>query len=508
MDPLTRWAVIGTSRQEHLDETAEPLDALAAGVLAKLPDASAPQRILLAAGARAVATVAGAAVTKNADPAPAAAPETRPACSAKATRLLEDILREGQKELLLEALALLDRAGLRLPHALLPGALGARGEALRSAARRVLGERGPWLARMNPAWEWATTPADAPDIAAIERAWLEGASPGRRDALARARAIDPAKARAWLEASWSSEKADERAAFLTVMATGISDDDEPFVSAQLRDRASAVRDAAQALLPRLVRSAFVARMIARTDAVLHFSGGALSVKPPESTDPDAARDGLSARPPQGVGALAFWLSRALSAIPPSHWRTRFDTNAATLVHAAEKTDWAGALCEGWTKAALLHEDPEWLAALWEFWQRCDEKVAIAPIANAMLVQILQRLPPAEAASRVEPLFGEGPTRIHLSMALCALASPWPESIGLRYIAALEREIHTTSLRTQAMMASLRDAALALPHAVLPRALQVLAAFEREQRENRLTPQLLSFMEVLRVRHELVQEIHP
>jgi len=409
-DPLTQWALVGTERQDHI---ASPPEPLAQSALAKLTDLPLEQRMLLAAGVCGVAsTAAGRPLPKSdGDSSPPSANETRPACSAKVARRLEDMLRGHHKELLLEALTLLDGAGLRLPHVLLPLALGVRTPAHRRAVRPVLGERGAWLARINPAWAWVTA-GDAPPRDAKDRARENGA-PGP-DALARA--------------------------------------------------------------------------IALAEGVLHFEPPVLTVHPPL----------------RGVGARSFWLSQLLSDIPPSHWTSRFSAGPEVLVRAAEKTEWAAALGEGWTKAALLHQDATWLAELWDFWQRCDEKVVSPAVANAMLVQILQRLPAAEAARCVEPLFGDAKTHIDLSMALCALGTPWPESISVRYIEALHRELRAMSPRWRAILTSLRDAATALSPAELAPALTSLGPLATDAGPRAL----VEFIEVLRIRHELVQEIRP
>ncbi|WP_394827657.1 DUF5691 domain-containing protein [Pendulispora albinea] len=407
MDALTRWAVAGTSRQTELTGDADPLAERIVGAL----DAPLEHRMLLAAGARAVAETAGARALESHHPFPPAEAESRPACSAKAARLLETILRGQHKELLLEALVLLDRAGQRLPHALLPRALNARSEAHRAATRRVMGQRGIWLARMNPAWEWAlTSPASKP-------------------------------------------------AFRPRAAAPLAPED-----------------------------------VARLDEVLALDAGELTA--------------LVVRlRPQGIGARAFWLSRTLAEIPPSHWTERWTMSAAALVAAAERTDWAAALCEGWTRAALLHGSTEWLRALWDFWQRCDEKVASLSVANAMLVQIVQHLPEAEACACVEPLFGEMaiPSRITLPMALCALSTPWPDAIGARYIEAIRRELGTGSSRMYAIVASLRDASLALSHASVRLACATLDGEGPPPSSHRA---FVEFMDVIRIRHELVQEIAP
>jgi hypothetical protein len=510
MDPLTGLALVGTTRQsEPTAESGPPADP----ILASLSEVPMERRVLLAAGARTAAAMAGRRSLRSAEPVGVAPAETRPACSEKAARIVRDLLRGHHEELLPEALRLLARAGQRLPHALLPGALRVRGGELRAAVRPVLGERGAWLARMSETWSWAVAAPTSASFEELERAWTDGTAAARRELFTRARELDAPRARAWLEATWASEKADERAALLAGMLEGISADDEVFVEAQLRDRASSVREAAQTLLAHLPEGAFARRMTARADAmvdfkrsVLAFAGkrGSLVVTPPETMDQDAERDGLG-KPPQGVGARAYWVARALAAVPVTHWTTRFGTAPKELVAAAEATDWASAVCEGWTRAALVTGDAAWLGALWEFFQRSDEKSVTPQVTAAMSVAILRRMTPADAAARVEQTLGNAGSRIDIGTALGSIPSPWPESLGMRWLAALQGELRSSSPPSR-LLVTVRLAATALPAACFARALEPIEL--PEDTAPFWADPLAELTDVVRLRHDLVQEIAP
>jgi hypothetical protein len=386
-----------------------------------------------------------------------------------------------------------------------------RTDALRAAVRPVLGERGPWLARMHEPWGWAVAAPAAASLDELERAFTEATASARREVLARARSLDAAKARAWLEATWAAEKADERAALLACLHTGLSPADEAFVEAQLRDRAGAVREAAQSLLAHLPESAFVRRMTARADAMLSFkrsalarvglgNGGSLAVSPPEAMDAEADRDGLG-KPPQGVGAKAFWLTRALAAVPVAHWTARFERTPAELVAAAEATEWAGAVCEGWVRSAIVGGSAEWLGALWEMFQRSDDKTVAKSIAYAMASMLLQKMAPDDAARRVEALFAGG-GRVDIGTALLTLPSPWPLRLGERWLEMARREL-AGGAGPSAGLATLRFAALALPAESLERAIHLGDALSAD---SIWAGPLADFVDVVRLRHDLVKEI--
>jgi hypothetical protein len=276
-----------------------------------------------------------------------------------------------------------------------------------------------------------------------------------------------------------------------------------------------VREAAQSLLAHLPESAFVGRMTARADAMLSFKrsalarvglgkGGSLVVSPPESMDKDADadRDGLG-KPPQGVGAKAYWLARTLAAVPVGHWEARFELEPAELVAAAEATDWAGTVCEGWARSAIVGEaaSAEWLGALWEMFLRSDEKTVAKSIAYAMAGVLLQKMTPDDAATRVEALFASA-GRVDIGTALLTLPSPWPVRLGERWMEMARREL-AGGAGPSAGLATLRFAALALPAECLERAIGLGEALSAD---SIWAGPLADFVDVVRLRYDLVKEI--
>jgi hypothetical protein len=500
MDPLTRLALVGTARQS--DPPAD-LPPGAGAIVTKLAELPLERRVLLAGGARAAAAMAGHLPGDHKASVLVSPPETLPPCSPKAARLIGDMLQGHHEELLAEAFGLLERARQRLPHSLLPSALRVRGDENRVAARAVLGERGAWLARMNDSWSWAAGATATEAIDELAKAWEDGSPVQRRAIFARARRVDVPRARGWLETTWASEKADEREALLSLLSEGLGNEDEAFLETQLRDRASGVRAIAQTLLARLPASAYVRRMTERADAMVDLREG-LDVRPPDAVDDAAERDGVLRKPPAGVGAKEFWLVACFGAVPPPHWSARFRADPNALVAAAEASDWGAAVCEGWTRAALISRDATWLLALWGYWQRTDEK-GTPRVAGELLVQIVSTLPPALATSCVEPLFENAKTRIELATALAALPTPWPSAIGDRFVKHLREEVRNPTAGAVRTLALLRKAALALPPACFEACLapievpDTMVAWQRG---------LADFSDLIRLRNDLVQEIVP
>ena len=336
IDNLTRLALTGTSRQPNAAIYTElPVDPL----LESLAEESTERRLLLAAGAAALYRSAGKPLLLAPPATSAAAVETRPPCSAKVAQLLVDLVGTKQVELIVEAVQLLDQAGRRVPHDILPLLLGVADVNLRKVLRPILGERGRWLAPFNPDWQWAVDRIDElpASLSDLETVWNEGTLAARVAVLARLHELEPVRAREWLSQAWPQEKAEPRAELLTAIGPRLSADDEPFLDTALDDRSLAVRKQAAALLARIAGSRLSQRMIARADSILAYEppkagmlsklralagagGGKLIVTPPQEIDAAWERDGIPAKVPQGVGQRAYWLRLVLSGVPLPHWR--------------------------------------------------------------------------------------------------------------------------------------------------------------------------------------------
>jgi hypothetical protein len=194
------------------------------------------------------------------------------------------------------------------------------------------------------------------------------------------RRVAPALARELVAATWASEKADDRAAFLETYAAGLSMDDEPFLEGSLDDRSKEVRRVSAGLLARLPDSRLAARMLERVRPLLEWSGGEkprmlglrpgqparLQVTLPKACDKAMVRDGVEPKPPpdrKGMGEKAWWLFQMLSAIPPSAWSQQWGAAPAELLVAATAGEWSELLLGGWAAAAQTFGDIAWAEEL-------------------------------------------------------------------------------------------------------------------------------------------------
>ena len=430
MDALTRAAVAGTSR-ETPPASGLPTDGLFESATGKSPQ----RELLLRAGTRAVYRAAGRLAESGIEAPQPAPDETIPACSAKAAELLGRLFVDQRTSILLEALERLRLAGLRLPHALLPGAMNVV-EELRVA---VLGERGRWLARLNPEWAWAV--GDEGDLRDV---WDEGDLKERTSVLRRVRGRDPALGRAWLSETWRQEKADARSAMLEAFEENLSPEDEPFLESSLSDRSMKVRAVAADLLARLPGSAYALRNAERAEAIIAgyeppstgFLGrsrsGTLMVVLPPAVDEGWKRElPGEASPPRKMGERAWTVVRTLEVIPPLYWERRFGATPEELV--AARGEWEAVLLTGWRRAAVRHGQESWTWPLWRRWHE-------APETQHDLTSTLELLAPLLPHAELGGVLRSSGMSHELAYTLNALPGPWDEELSLLYLEELRKRV--------------------------------------------------------------------
>jgi hypothetical protein len=384
MPDFSQALMLGTARLSGMPDA--PHAALAEAWNA-LPWTDAPETALLdAAALLGTARAAGRAVP-SAPPAPGrAAPEIRPPAGAAAVALLPRLLTPEYRPLLGEWLELCHAHGHVIPPFFLPRLLDTAQPAERAAVAAVAGERGLWLAGLNLEWAWlpaagraaaiaaaiaASTPAAAaPATAAVTgdlALWETGTPPERLACLARWRVTAPATGRERLRQTWPDETPDFRHQALALLATGLSQEDESFLTPLLTDRRKDIRQQAQALLVGLPGSALAGRLRQRAQGWLTLKRGLLSKKLelalPAAFEPDWKKDALEEKPPAGVGEKAFWVQQVLACVPVRHWTETFALPVGTLFKFALDSEWAELLIRSWLRSAMLHRDADAAAAL-------------------------------------------------------------------------------------------------------------------------------------------------
>ena len=370
---LTQLALVGTQRQapQSAGAPGTPLGEL----VAQLDPASRERFLLSSAALILLHERAGALPARDGRAPPEACPPERGRTSHRAGTCLLSLLGGEHADLLSEWLQLAASTQQLAPPETLPGllALGVSQPEMRHAILPVLGERGHWLARQNPAWNW---PAGGADDEAV---WQTGEPPARLLYVQRLRRANPSRARELLAATWNEESPDDRAVFLRTLAAGLSPEDEPFLESALDDKRKEVRRAAAELLARLPGSALVRRMIQRTAVLLRFTpaqpGSKLRLKKakkptleltlPAACDKSLQRDGVEPKPPSGIGEKAWWLIQMLEIAPLTTWTEAWNCAPGDILAASFDGEWKKELFEAWVRAAVRQQNAHWAEALLE-----------------------------------------------------------------------------------------------------------------------------------------------
>ncbi|GIH92642.1 hypothetical protein Psi01_32720 [Planobispora siamensis] len=358
------------------DRTDGPATAAhAAGRAAASPVADPATELLERAAVSTVRARAGQRLRAG-EALEAAPAEDRPAVSRAAADRLARILGGERPRLLAEWLETAAGRGHRLAPHLLPELLdhAARDRSIRPHLGVLAGHRGRWLAGLNPAWSFLLEEATAADPS--PEVWELGTSGDRRVHLSALRAADPAAARELLAATWEQEAPGDRAAFLEILADGLSPDDEPFLEAALDDRRREVRHQAADLLTRLPGSRLARRMAERVSRRFAVADGRIHVDPPFECDAEMERDGVRAKPPHGTGERSWWLQQLVARTPLGVWSELLGRPPGELVRM-EVVDWGREVMAGWVRAAVLQGDPVWARELFD-WDPLADLLAVLP----------------------------------------------------------------------------------------------------------------------------------
>ena len=298
--------------------------------------------------------------------------------------LMKDVLEHGPRDLLAPMFQRLNETGMRLSHELLVPALneGRQSVELRTWLTPVLGERGRWLAALNPQWAYAS---GVQETANPEQIWQEGSIDQRVALLRDERARDASQARTRLEGSLKELSAKERAPMVMALEISLSIQDEPLLEKLLTDRSKEVRENAARLLSRLPQSAHSQRITVWLQAMLsQGSKGEWQIEPPEEGHKDWERDGIALQPPAYIkGVKAWWLQQMVELAPLDFWMQQLGMTPEQLWEWSRRSDWKTALRQGWLAALRDQPDVRWIDLL----QTMDRDARAESLLPAMLNQL-------------------------------------------------------------------------------------------------------------------------
>lgn len=322
--------------------------------------------LLRQAGSLAVCAAAGYAPAAAATPPlPACPPEpTAVADDRQLVATLQQILADGPDALRREAFSrLASRATCLAPELLVPTlTLGQKNRDLRPSLLAVLGERGRWLAALNPDWSYAAGTAEA---AADPSLWEEGSQEQRKQLLGSLRQSDPDRARCLLQEGFAQLEARERASLLETMGYGLGPSDEDFLENLLVDRSKEVRQRAASLLAALPDSRYSQRMAQRMAACLGAERKLFrtvrTLEAPAAFAADWKNDALEESRPksESLGERAWWLYQIARGLPLGWWEKQTGLSPAELIKWVRATDWSEAILRAWHEALLRQPAAAW-----------------------------------------------------------------------------------------------------------------------------------------------------
>lgn len=450
--------------------------------------------LLRAAAALSLAQRAGLQPVRGLKPTPAPAERLAQApagAGRRLARLLSDVDgftdRRTKRELVREWLELaVARDLLAPPRTMVALAEMATSEAgLRDLVRAAGGVRLTWLALLGPGrWAWAFSTETA---APAHQDWEVGTLQERARYLAHVRRADPATGRELLAETWAQERAADLAALIRACLAGLSVQDEIWLEKALDDRRAQVREAAAELLAALPDSSWRMRMAERALACVRAEGSdRLEVIPPAELDAALRRDGVTNKPPYGLGERAWLLLQIVSAAPLECW-SNLDAYPEDLLSRKANDDWQPLLLQGWARAALLQQDRAWARALYR--NGFDQ-------APPSLPQLVALLAPEDAAEVARDAVRARAGR--MNELLAALPRPWsPEvaEIVLAYLAQpAQRQRGGWSTLTYLAETGLSPDAL-------PRVVALLEGSDDDSHRTALT----QLAQLLQIRHDIIGE---
>ena len=372
---LINTALLGTGKQPWRPDASTP--AALQTAWAALADDDSERRHYRYAALAFAYSYGGQTPAQSVDgwqavpPAPAAE-ETLPP---EAAAILADWFAQKRRHLLRYAVARLEERGLVLPTALLPEAARHSQNHPADIPETLLGARGRWLfaaAGIRPRKD-----EDGADYAEHEEDWQLLPFAARKAHLARLRRDDPDAAREQLAAIWGSAPANHRQDYIEILGANLTDADQPFLTAALKDRSKAVKESAHRLLMRLPDSAPVQQHLAwlRERLAWQDANGWQYLDAPYTAEMKAA--GIEEISPLKEESDAAWqLRQIILALPLAIWAQYFacDEEEAAARLAAHPPITPLKLCVGWvyqmndrrlTLAMLpvvMHEHPDRVSA--------------------------------------------------------------------------------------------------------------------------------------------------
>ena len=173
--------------------------------------------------------------------------------------------------------------------------------------------------------------------------------------------------------------------------------------------------------------------------------------------------------------------------------------------------------QGWSLAALLTGDAAWAVALWDAWDASKPGDKSAPHESAargtMLLQLLRRLPRADAEARVLDLMKRplGEIPFGLAALVDAAPRPWSAPFATQFFTQLRDQVHAAASAAQWTAGIWFETLTPIALALAPESFADALDLERRLGEIETLPpayrrKLDELRDTVRLRHRIHQEI--
>jgi hypothetical protein len=312
---------------------------------------------LLQKGARKLSPYEGALPT-------AVPPSDRSPCSWRSVQHLQAILQGHHAAALPEFARLLARHNKALPAASLPELFDqcTQESQMWSLLQPLIDERGYWLLRQHPEWSKLV-----PDISLLED-WMNAKGKEQVLLLHQWRAVDAAAARVSLESQWPNLDHKAKAKFLPSLQTGLSLEDEAFLTIALEENRKGVRLAAADLLTQLPDSQLVQQLSVIAADALVLKNDKLVLNLPDDVPKHTQALGIYPTGSKQAGGLKLnWLVQILERVPFTYWEKRWNKAAAQLIPLFAQATYGLVLLQAITASLNRFPHPEAQTALIRWW---------------------------------------------------------------------------------------------------------------------------------------------
>ncbi|MCM5530619.1 DUF5691 domain-containing protein [Parasegetibacter sp. NRK P23] len=278
--------------------------------------------------------------------------------------LLQQEHHTGLLEIWLQCCA---EANQLIPVLLLPEMLdiATRNKTLRPLIITCSGKRGEWLAKLNPAWQFAESIDNT-------EAWETGTPDQRKTALAQIRKEQPVAAIEMIRNTWGTEDAAMKQEILAVLAANPVAADIPFLTGLATEKSKKVKEMAQAILRSIPSSPIVQQYAEalrqslapeKTRTMLGLASKTILAIQPTATD-ELQKTGLQPLSnSKEMSDEVFMVAQMVEQVPPEHYENWWGMSPEEVIRLFGKDDNGKKLLPYLVKAVIRFKSTNWALLL-------------------------------------------------------------------------------------------------------------------------------------------------